>query len=547
MIQYKKKEINIIQFATLLLGLVVMSSCKKFLEEIPPGQMTTETPLTSVEDGEALTLGPYRSLANWTSGAADWGNYLPQTLEFPTGKATTIDSHAKLIRFQNNQVSGDILDDFNNQWKYWYQGVQDCNFSITKLPSVTDMSEADRLRALGEVRTLRAWYYFNIVRYWGDAIMDTSVINKVNEVQLPRTSLKTIYDEVIIPDLEFAVNESGLPDNKSNDGRITRYVARMILADVYLTCAGYPYQEVDKDPSKSWCEEGLWQQEGYPVQTESAKSFLVKAKGQLDALYGKYELGTYHDFHDPAMNNKGGAIFQAQYLANVSDMSGLVACSLPNLSHISMFGDEYGTFVPTLEYYNSYDPADKRIQERQFFFTQDRISKKYDPNEGPARPFEHPHLYKYYDSVAIKITAHSSLNWTFYRYHEVLLDLTEVNWALRKLGVSVSDHDITKGINEVRERADLPPYSVSDVNLLAILSERAYDMIFENKMLWDQRRTRKCLIDGKGKFGIENFIGHRPSHFNFSFSAMNLLSPIPGSEIKTNGACKQNFGYQPRH
>src|SRR5690625_3217134 len=192
MIQYITRDKIRIQCTVLLASLFIMSSCNKFLEETPPGQMTTETPLTSVEDGVALTLGPYRSLANWTSGAADWGNYLPQTLEIPTGKATTIDSHAKLNRFQNNQVSGVLLDDFNNQWKYWYQGVQDCNFSIAKLPLVTDMSEVDQLAALGEVRTLRAWYYFNIVRYWGDAIMDTSVINKVNEVQLPRTSLKTI-------------------------------------------------------------------------------------------------------------------------------------------------------------------------------------------------------------------------------------------------------------------------------------------------------------------------------------------------------------------
>jgi hypothetical protein len=142
---------------------------------------------------------------------------------------------------------------------------------------------------------------------------------------------------VIIPDLEYAVNQSTLPDVPSSGGKITKYVSRAILADVYLTCAGYPYQEVATDATKDWCVSGAFSQQTYPVNSPSAKDFLTKAQTQLNTLYGKYTLGTYHDLHDPAMNNKGEAIFQAQYLAGVSDMSGLVAASLPGLSHVSRF------------------------------------------------------------------------------------------------------------------------------------------------------------------------------------------------------------------
>src|SRR5690625_7957542 len=67
--------------------------------------------------------------------------------------------------------------------------------------------------------------------------------------------------------------------------------------------------------------------------------------------------------------------------------------------------------------------------------------------------------------------------------------LIEVNWALNQLGVSVQEHDIVKGINEVRARAELPGYSAAEVNLHTIMSERAWELIFENKMLWDQTRT----------------------------------------------------------
>jgi hypothetical protein len=158
-----------------------------------------------------------------------------------------------------------------------------------------------------------------------------------------------------------------------------------------------------------------------------------------------------------------------------------------------------------------------------------------------------PFLYKYYDYDAVKNTGQSGLNFPMYRYAEVLLDLTEVNWTLRQLGVSVSDNDIIKGINEVRTGALLPTYVAADIDLLKIMSERAYELIFESKMLWDMRRTRKALIDGSGQFqGLQNFVGHQPTSFIVPFSVKHLLAPVSSTEIDNNRLCLQNFGWSPK-
>ncbi len=204
--------------------------------------------------------------------------------------------------------------------------------------------------------------------------------------------------------------------------------------------------------------------------------------------------------------------------------------------------EENGTFIPWVGYYNSYSDNDLRKQERQFFFTWDT---KYNNVKDTVR-FIVPHIYKVYDAAAVKSTDGSGLNWTHYRYGEILLMLTEVNWALKQLGQSVSDNDIVKGINEVRARALLAPYTASQVGLKEILAERAWELIFENKMLWDQRRTRKCVVYGNGDItDIQNFIGHQPAIFNFAFAPMHLLSPIPNNEIARNGLATQNSGYLP--
>jgi hypothetical protein len=78
------------------------------------------------------------------------------------------------------------------------------------------------------------------------------------------------------------------------------------------------------------------------------------------------------------------------------------------------------------------------------------------------------------------------------------------------------------------------------------MSERAYELIMETKMLWDQRRTRMCLVPGTGSFTeLRSFFGHRPESFSFNFSAMNLLSPVGRDEIERNSQCLQNFGFLP--
>ncbi len=530
---------NIMLRSVVLVGvfLITLTGCEDFLAEVPTDAYTAEADLSGREFAEPITFGAYRQLSTWTGGARDWGNILPNTLEFPTGGSYTDEPHAQFDKYATNQVTGSLLDNFNNQWTNWYRGVQDANLALSLLPSV-EISETLMNQYMGEVRALRAFYYFCIVRYWGDAVMITEPLANVDDASAPRTSLKTIYDEIIIPDLEFALNV--VPAGRSTNGRVTQDVVRALLADVYLTASGYPYQEVETDPSKDWCGTGAWTMQTYPVGSSSATAFLQKAKTQLDALYGDYTLGTYNDLRDPAMNNKGEAIFQVQYSVQYGS-NGILRPSLPLLSGIAV-GDENGSFTVAEHYYDSYPANDLRAAVSDntwpsgMFFTWDT---KVDDVTDTVRFI--PHVFKYYDAASVKSTQGSGLNWTHYRYADILLMLTEVNWALGE-----SAAEIEKGINEVRNRAGLAPLDGATLTLKDILSERAWELVMENKMLWDQRRTRKCVVYGDNEISaIQNFIGHQPEIFNFAFTAQHLLSPIPGNEMANNGVIQQNFSYLP--
>lgn len=538
-----RKYITSIAFILLMGTLFLLNGCSDFLTEQPTGDMTKDRQFDGISAVKALAAGPYRDLSLWEDGAGTF-NELPLQFEYFTGKAISEDSHINFGKWKNDQVTGGLLGNFNVQWEDWYQGVRDANFSIHAIKKATGVTDEQRSRALGQVRTLRALFYFNLVRYWGDVPMFTKNVSSPAEAKLKRTSLKKIYDEIIIPDLEYAVHESALKDINLDNGKVTKYVARAILADVYLTAAGYPYQEVATDTTKAWCEKGLWSMTQYPVQSKSAKNFLKKAQEQLRVLYNAYHLGKLSDLRKPSREGKGGFIFEIQYKAGVNN-NDLINNMFPNASKMSQYFTTTGSFVPSMGYINSFNPNDKR--RKVWFYDTDTMAQQYDPTESTVLHFDRPYLYKYYDTKAIKVTGRSGLNWPLYRYAGICLMLTEVNWTLRQLGVSVSDHDILKGINKVRARAGLPAYDISDISLKTIMAERAYELIFENKMIWDQRRTRKALIDGNGKFSdLVNLIGYSPSVYNYSYTPKHLLAPIPTIAITRNPKMTQNFGYLPR-
>jgi hypothetical protein len=541
-----KKNNRVLQYILPFMVMVTMLlSCTKFLEEKPTANLTSDYTFTTASEGDALVVGGYRALPNaYTGGAGDYGNMLPAVLEYWTGKAWSAGSHPMVISFQTNQLAGSTLSDFDNYWNNNYLGVKDCNNAIQRINGIIEYSSDQKSSKMAEVRALRALYYFNLVRYFGDVVLDTALSSYLPaDAQKPRISLKRIYDEIIIPDLEFAVN-SKLANTQSN-GSMSKYSAKAILADVYLTCAGYPYQEVATDPTKPWCTTGAFSQQTYPVVSASAASFLAKAKSQLDDLYGKYTLATaYSDLRNPANNNKGENIFQVQFASGIVMMRDFIGTMLAPAARCAEM-NEYGTLIPTKAYYNSYGGNDLRAKDRQYFYFSDNVLSRYDPAK-PLVKFDQAFVCKYYDESIKNSPGNSGLNFTIYRYTDILLMLTEVNWALQQNGVSVPDADVLKGINAVRSRATLPALGINEINNLTIFSERAWELVFENKMIWDQRRSRKCLIDGFGSFGIENFIGHQPTEFNFKFTAMNLLAPISQAEIANNANCLQNFTYLPK-
>ena len=102
--------------------------------------------------------------------------------------------------------------------------------------------------------------YFDLVRYFGRIPIVTKTISQAEALSLLQSEAVDVYEQVIIPDLEFAcVNLNNTPKNylgKNVEGHATQIAAKALLGRVYLTMAGFPLNDVSKkDLAKSLLKE----------------------------------------------------------------------------------------------------------------------------------------------------------------------------------------------------------------------------------------------------------------------------------------------------
>lgn len=126
-------------------------------------------------------------------------------------------------------------------WKHKYAGIDRASFAIAGIESMEGYADDADLKALvAEAKFLRAFFAFDLIKYWGDVPFKTSYSSGYDDAFQPRTSREVIYDE-IINDLTFAKtwlkSGAGLSPETPSKG-----AAHALMMRVLLQRAGYSLQ-----------------------------------------------------------------------------------------------------------------------------------------------------------------------------------------------------------------------------------------------------------------------------------------------------------------
>src|ERR1700722_7879655 len=190
-----------------LLGLIF--GCKKSFLEVPPQGEAINFDTATVQN---LVTGAYSALISPDPGLSGFPQYDIHGVYFITVTNIMSDDADKGSYPQDQQPAADI-DNFTltstntyveGLWKGYYAGIQRTNAAIANLNASTSSFGASRVAAeVGEMRFLRAYFYFNLVRMFGGVpIVLTTATGFTN--QLPsfnkRSTATAVYDSVIIPD-----------------------------------------------------------------------------------------------------------------------------------------------------------------------------------------------------------------------------------------------------------------------------------------------------------------------------------------------------------
>lgn len=433
----------------------LVTGCQdEFLTIVPETALSSATFFTKEADFQQAVNGAYvplRSIVNdraWLLGEMHSDNtYYARNILF--GATEQQEDIADFAIPVANGVTANthVL----NQYRLDYQIIARTNQVLAIIDNI-EFAEDSKNNLKGQAYFLRAFAYFELVRYFGEVPLHLEPVENREEATLPLSSEEEIYAQ-IIKDAEQAI--ALLPTRSEQQaGRATLGAAQTLLANVYIV-------------QKKWAE---------------AEILLMEVFNS-----NEYQLiENYQDIFSTSTGNKNNieSVFEVQFLEGSAGLNGTF---LYNFMPRPMTSEELKTItqtsnpqpltgegnnIPTPDIINAYEPGDERKD----------ASIDYITLSGSLRDDK---VYPYIKKFAKPHALHNNhgTNWPIYRYSEVLLFLAE---ALNEQGKDGSLY-----LNMVRERAGLGE-AQGDMRE-AIYHERRVELAFENKRWFDLVRTGRAV------------------------------------------------------
>lgn len=514
----------------LVCAFILPFACEELDEN--PDFITQDNFFTTAEQLELGVNAVYDGIAYGT----DWYNHFYNRYVFESLVGYQVGWEKGPLNFQNGNV--DPGDEYiEAYWNLSYRNINRANAVIEKADElketgVSNTALLDRVKA--EAMFLRAFYYFNLVRYFDNIPVTTKKTVDVSDLPSNENGKRNALD-LIESDLMAAADV--LPDSYSGDdvGRATSWAAKTLLMKAYLQ-------------GEKWNEARLTAED------------IINNSGIT--LFDNFA----HNF-DVEHENSGERIFEAQVSASAAagefqnHHAHFVPGDLPN----SMGGVGWHWLNGTQQFRERYDPADERIAAT--FISEYPTTRlgtnsagelpvvKWSPDApydlsrfgGMVRADANPNVPEelVFGTAWVGKWVEVGTPWTeteqnivYMRYADVLLGHSE---AANESGTG----DPYMGINAVRERANLPALAGLSKDELrdAIVNEVVLEFAFEQKTYPFLRR--KSTFGGEhdylGKF-IQEFIDEY--NVDRQLSPKDYVLPIPLSEVLGNPNVKQNEPYR---
>lgn len=202
------------------------------LDEYNPAGATPDAVWTTPEGFLTVVNAAYSEQRAWYGKEnGEWMGEMGTDLWFNSQRSSY---SVELMRYEN------FIPSKSNPniavWQNMYTGINLCNAGINRIKDAGFTDTTMRNQREGELRFLRAFYYWHVVESWGGVVLDTTETDGMI-ITAKRSDVKDFY-KLIISDLQFAVQY--LPVTYGSEySRATQKSALAMLARAYLSGAYY--------------------------------------------------------------------------------------------------------------------------------------------------------------------------------------------------------------------------------------------------------------------------------------------------------------------
>lgn len=230
----KNKIFKISIAASLFIGTGLMNvACNtENLEDVKNlGAFDTNNFFRNEQECFFALVGTYDPLRKYAGGFENMVTFFNAgSDDFYAGGGSSTDG-AGIQGLSNYQLNPNTMP--VSYWRDYYQGISRANVLIEKIPAA-NMSDSIKRRFTAESKTLRALYYFELVRMFGNIPLILKEI-KANDdyYNIPQAPKAAVYSQ-IESDLLAAIPDLPMTVTGDQKGRLTQGAAKALLGKVYL-------------------------------------------------------------------------------------------------------------------------------------------------------------------------------------------------------------------------------------------------------------------------------------------------------------------------
>jgi len=509
MIMMKRHSLKTIINALVLGCCVIVTSCKGTLDIENPATLSQNAVFESVSYTGSAVIGVYNQLP----GDNGYGSRI-SILYGQGGEDFKIGGDFNPLDRRGLSGYGASPDntELNAPFVQLYSGIERANICIKYIPASnlynngTAAEKATLRKYYGEVLTLRAQFYHELIRNWGDVPAPFEPAADIADPSLPKTDRDVIYDR-LLEDLELA-SELVPWRTESNDPstRITKAAVKGLRARIALARGGYslrrdPRMMIRRDDYKKY----------YQIALDECKSIIEKKENSLNPSFENL----FRSLHTSSRNDPGyELIFEVgAYGGNARTDTKLGYGNGIRINSNSSYGQGNGGNAAIPTYFYEFDPiGDTRRDVTLAYFEIDGTDKKIITDINSMREGK---FRKYWTNV--KGTNQTlGINYPILRYADVLLMFAEADneingtpsAAAKEALELVRKRAFTGNLNRMPATpADYQGFfdAVVHERLLEFGGEgvRKYDLIRWNLLATTIEKTRlnlKDLMNGEGKY-----------------------------------------------